>query len=159
MIALVQRVLEASVTIDGEETARIGDGMLALVGVERDDTEAEPGRLAERLLRLRMFADARGRMNLDLVATGGALLLVPQFTLAADTRRGHRPGFSTAADPERARALFDTLRGLVAARVDEVGTGTFGAHMRVASVNDGPVTFSLRCAPPAGGAGDRIDDR
>ena len=155
MIALVQRVLEASVTIDGKRTAHIGDGVLALVGVEREDTEAEAARLAERLLRFRMFADARDRMNLDVVAVGGAVLLVPQFTLAADTRRGHRPGFSTAAEPERARALFEALRETVAAGVDEVATGSFGAHMRVSSVNDGPVTFSLRCAPSVGDATGR----
>ena len=102
MIALVQRVLEASVTIDAAETARIGPGILALVGVERDDTEREAERLAERLLAFRIFADEEGRMNLDVVAAGGAVLLVPQFTLAADTRRGRRPGFSTAAEPESA---------------------------------------------------------
>ena len=148
MIALVQRVLEASVTIDALETARIGPGVLALVGVERDDGEAQATRLAERLLGLRMFSDGAGRMNLDVVAADGALLLVPQFTLAADTRRGRRPGFSTAAGPERATALFERFHRALAAAVPETRTGTFGAHMRVASVNDGPVTFRLRCAAP-----------
>jgi len=147
VIALVQRVLEASVTIDGIETARIGGGTLALVGVERDDTEAEAARLAERLLAFRMFADEAGRMNLDVVAAGGGLLLVPQFTLAADTRRGRRPGFSTAAEPGRARALFEHFHGQLGGRVTLVRTGTFGAHMRIGSINDGPVTFRLRSAP------------
>lgn len=146
MIALVQRVLEASVTIDGAETARIGHGTLALVGVERDDSADEAARLAGRLIALRMFADAEGRMNLDLVAAAGALLLVPQFTLAADTRRGRRPGFSTAAEPARASELFDLFHEHVRGRVAEVRAGTFGAHMQIASINDGPVTFRLRSA-------------
>ena len=137
-------MLHASVTIEGVETARIGPGTLALVGVERDDAEADAKRLATRLLGFRMFGDAAGRMNLDVVAAGGALLLVPQFTLAADTRRGRRPGFSTAAEPERASALFDVFRARLAETVPETRTGTFGAHMQVASVNDGPVTFRLR---------------
>ena len=152
MIALVQRVLEASVTIDGRETARIGAGVLALVGVERDDAASDAERLAARLTGFRMFADAAGRMNLDVLAAGGAALLVPQFTLAADTRRGRRPGFSTAAPPERAEALFALLHAHVAAAVERTRTGTFGAHMRVASINDGPVTFSLRSEPAGGPA-------
>lgn len=154
MIALVQRVLQASVAIEGVETARIGHGILALVGVERDDGTEEAVRLAERLLAFRMFADAAGRMNLDLREAGGALLLVPQFTLAADTRRGRRPGFSTAAEPARATALFDAFHAHLAARLDEVRTGSFGAHMHIGSVNDGPVTFHLRVAPAGGSSGD-----
>ena len=154
MIALIQRVLEASVAIDGVETARIARGTLALVGVEREDTETEATRLAERLLAFRMFGDADGRMNLDVVAAGGALLLVPQFTLAADTRKGRRPGFSTAAEPERARALFDVFHEALDGRVAEVRTGTFGAHMLIGSVNDGPVTFRLRVA--AAGSPDAL---
>jgi len=146
LIALVQRVLWASVTIEGVETARTGPGTLALVGVERDDVEEDADRLATRLLGFRMFADAAGRMNLDLVAAGGSLLLVPQFTLAADTRRGRRPGFSTAAEPERAEALFEHFRARLAETVPETRAGTFGAHMQIASVNDGPVTFQLRSA-------------
>ena len=154
MIALLQRVREASVTVDGVETARIGPGTLALVGVEREDTEAEAERLAARLLGFRMFGDAEGRMNLDLVAAGGALLLVPQFTLAADTRRGRPPGFSTAAEPARARALFARFHARLAETVAETRTGTFGAHMLIGSVNDGPVTFRLRSA--AAGSADEL---
>ena len=153
MIALLQRVLEASVTIEGRETARIGGGLLALVGVERDDGAREAERLAERVLGYRVFADAEGRMNLDVRAAGGAALLVPQFTLAADTSRGRRPGFSTAAPPERANALFERFRARVAQDLADTATGSFGADMRIALVNDGPVTFSLRCAPGVRDAG------
>lgn len=144
VIALIQRVLRASVTIDDIETARIDAGLLALIGVERDDTAVAAERLAERILGYRIFADAAGRMNLDLVASGGDLLLVPQFTLAADTRSGRRPGFSSAAEPAQAEVLFDVLTARCRESLADARTGRFGAHMQIASVNDGPVTFHLR---------------
>ena len=144
MIALLQRVTEASVSVADETIAAIGRGMLALVAVEKGDGAAEAERMAERLLRFRMFGDSEGRMNLDLGAAGGDLLLVPQFTLAADTDSGHRPSFSGSADPGVARALFDELCESVRHRGQKVATGRFGANMQVALVNDGPVTFQLR---------------
>lgn len=148
MIALLQRVTEASVSVDGQRIAAIGRGVLALVAVERGDGEAEVERMAERLVRFRLFADGRGRMNLDLAAAGAELLLVPQFTLAADTDSGHRPSFSGSAPPEAARRLFEALAAAVAKRGQAAATGRFGATMQVALVNDGPVTFSLRVTPP-----------
>lgn len=143
MIGLLQRVREASVSVDGERVAAIGGGLLVLVGVQPDDSEASAARLLERLLGYRVFADGEGRMNRSLRDTGGGLLLVPQFTLAADTRSGTRPGFSTAAPPPLARALFARLVELARAAHAEVGSGRFGADMQVALVNDGPVTFWL----------------
>lgn len=152
MIGLLQRVTCADVTVDGECIARIGRGLMVLVGVERGDTPAAANRLAERLLNYRVFPDAEGRMNLNVVEAGGGLLLVPQFTLAADTTRGNRPGFSEAAEPELGRQLFERLAQTAAAGPVPVATGRFGADMRVGLVNDGPVTFWLRVAPePAGG--------
>ncbi len=144
MIALIQRVLEASVTVGEETTGRIGPGILALVAVEQADTEAQAARLAERVLGYRVFEDASGRMNLALADTGGGLLLVPQFTLAADTRKGMRASFTPAADPARGRTLFEAMVEAARSRHPDVETGRFGAHMRVALVNDGPVTFWLR---------------
>ncbi|KAB8194965.1 D-tyrosyl-tRNA(Tyr) deacylase [Lysobacter maris] len=145
MLALIQRVTEASVKVEGETVGAIGPGLLALVGVEPDDGEAQVRRIAERLLNYRVFADADGRMNLGLAQTGGGLLLVSQFTLAADTRSGLRPGFSTAAAPAEAERIFS---GLVAICREKhpggVETGRFGAHMEVSLVNDGPVTFLLK---------------
>ncbi|MGB5133055.1 MAG: D-aminoacyl-tRNA deacylase [Steroidobacteraceae bacterium] len=149
MIGLLQRVTEARVTIDGREIARIGPGLLVLVAVERDDTAAEGERLLDRLLNYRVFADAEGRMNLSVTDTGGGLLLVPQFTLAADTKKGLRPGFSTAAPPEEGRRLFEALLGLARQRFPAVQAGQFGAHMQVSLVNDGPVTFWIQ-APRQG---------
>jgi D-tyrosyl-tRNA(Tyr) deacylase len=143
MIALLQRVLEASVTVDGERIAAIGPGLLVLAAVQPGDDEARIARMAERLLAYRVFADADGKMNRSLADTGGGLLLVSQFTLAADTRSGLRPGFSTAASPEAARVGFDRLVDFCRQRVPGVETGRFGAHMQVALVNDGPVTFRL----------------
>jgi D-aminoacyl-tRNA deacylase len=147
VIALLQRVAEARVAVSGEDVARIGRGVLALVGVERGDSQREAERLAERVLGYRMFADAQGRMNLALAEVGGAMLAVPQFTLAADTRSGTRPGFSTAAAPEEGRALFDDFVRACRARQAEVACGRFGADMRVSLVNDGPVTFWLQVSP------------
>lgn len=148
MIALLQRVSEASVTVDGARIAEIGRGVVALVAVEHGDSLAEAERLAERLLAFRLFADAEGRMNLDIGAAGGDLLLVPQFTLAADTDSGNRPSFSGSAPPEEARRLFDAMAEAVRARGQAAATGRFGATMQMALINDGPVTFSLRVKPP-----------
>jgi len=143
MIALIQRVAEASVRIDGRLTAEIGPGLLALIGVVRGDDAARAGRLLQRVLDLRVFADAAGRMNLSLRQRAGSLLLVPQFTLAADTDSGNRPGFSGAAPSAEAAALFDYVVSLARASQPEVAAGVFGAHMQVSLVNDGPVTFWL----------------
>jgi D-tyrosyl-tRNA(Tyr) deacylase len=140
-------VTEACVTVGGELVGRIGPGLLVLVAVERDDGEREGDRLLERLLAYRVFDDGAGRMNLSLRDTGGGLLLVPQFTLAADTRKGTRASFTPAAPPEAGRPLFEALvRSAVAAHAP-VAAGRFGASMRVALVNDGPVTFWLHVAP------------
>jgi D-aminoacyl-tRNA deacylase len=144
MIGLLQRVLNARVDIDGQQVASIGPGLLVLVGVRPTDDEAAAFRLLARLLQYRVFADPAGKMNLNLAQTqGGALLLVPQFTLAADTHKGLRPGFSTAAPPEQGRRLFDTLVQAARAQHPRVETGVFGAHMQVSLTNDGPVTFWL----------------
>lgn len=145
MLALIQRVTEASVRVDGEVIGAVGPGLLALVGVEPGDGDAQVARMAERLLGYRVFADEAGRMNRGLFDTGAGLLLVSQFTLAADTRSGMRPGFSTAAAPELAEPVFNRLVATCRSRhVGAVETGRFGAHMVVSLVNDGPVTFLLR---------------
>ena len=144
MIALIQRVTEARVQVAGETVAAIGRGILALVAVERGDGDAEAARLVERVLGYRIFADADGRMNRSLVEVGGALLAVSQFTLAADTHKGTRPGFSSAAPPEEGRRLFEHFVALARARLACVETGRFGAQMEVGLVNDGPVTFWLQ---------------
>ena len=143
MIGLLQRVLEASVDVDGERVACIGPGLVVLVGVRPTDDEASTMRLLDRLLQYRVFSDQGGKMNLSLTETGGGLLLVPQFTLAADTQKGLRPGFSTAAPPAQGRLLFDVLVGAARKRHETVETGVFGAHMRVSLTNDGPVTIWL----------------
>ena len=143
MIALIQRVTEASVQVDGHVTGQIGAGLLALIGVVRGDDTAAAERLLQRVLDYRVFADAAGRMNLSLRQRGGALLLVPQFTLAADTDGGNRPGFSGAAQPAQAAALFDYVVTFARASHREVACGLFGAHMQVSLINDGPVTFWL----------------
>jgi D-tyrosyl-tRNA(Tyr) deacylase len=143
MIALLQRVTEARVEVAGQVRGEIGPGLLVLVGMRPDDDGARGSRLLTRLLDYRVFADEAGRMNRSLRDTGGGLLLVPQFTLAADTRSGNRPGFSTAAPPDLARALFDDLLRQARALHQDDASGEFGAHMRVQLVNDGPVTFWL----------------
>ena len=143
MIGLLQRVTEASVDVAAKRVASIGPGLLVLVGVRPTDDEASTLRLLGRLLQFRVFADKAGKMNLSLAQTQGDLLLVPQFTLAADTHQGLRPGFSTAAPPEQGRQLFDTVVAAARARHPRVETGVFGAHMRVSLTNDGPVTFWL----------------
>ena len=151
MIGLLQRVAEARVDVGAECVGSIGRGLAVLVGVERGDGPAQAERLLERLLGYRVFPDEEGRMNLSLADIGGGLLLVPQFTLAADTRKGMRPGFSTAAAPEEGERLFDGLVSAARSRHARVETGRFGAHMRVSLVNDGPVTFWLRAAPAGDG--------
>jgi D-tyrosyl-tRNA(Tyr) deacylase len=147
MIALLQRVTHAHVAVAGRDIGHIGPGILVLVGVEKADTSAQVQRLLERVLAYRVFADADGKMNLSLSQAGGGLLLVPQFTLAADTRRGNRPGFSTAAAPELGRELFDLFVELARKQHSTVATGEFGADMQVSLCNDGPVTFWLQVAP------------
>lgn len=143
MIALIQRVSRADVRVGERLTGAVGRGVLALIGVSRGDDEASADRLLERVLTYRIFPDADGRMNLSLAETQGGLLLVPQFTLAADTRKGTRAGFSTAAAPEDARRLFDHLLHQARARYATVAAGEFGADMQVTLTNDGPVTFWL----------------
>jgi D-aminoacyl-tRNA deacylase len=143
MIALIQRVSEAQVRVEGETVAAIGRGILALIGVRRSDTETAAARLLERVLSYRIFPDDAGRMNRSLREIGGGLLLVPQFTLAADTHKGTRAGFSSGAEPEEARRLFAQLLEHARNAYAPVSAGVFGAHMQVALVNDGPVTFWL----------------
>jgi D-tyrosyl-tRNA(Tyr) deacylase len=143
MIALIQRVRQAHVEVDGMTVGAIDAGLLAFIAVQPGDGEAETGRLLERLLGYRIFADDEGRMNRSLAETGGGLLLVSQFTLAADTKKGMRPGFSTAAAPEEAERWFARLVELARTRHSRVEIGRFGAHMNVHLVNDGPVTFWL----------------
>jgi D-aminoacyl-tRNA deacylase len=147
LIALIQRAERASVTVDGETAGEIGAGLCTLVCAEPGDTEAGVGRLLDRLLTFRVFGDGAGRMNLSVTDVAGGLLLVPQFTLAADTSRGTRPSFSSAAPPELARRLFDHLLAEATRRHAPVAAGRFGAHMKVSLVNDGPVTFWLRSPP------------
>ena len=149
MIGLLQRVTSAQVSVGGETIAAIETGLLVLVGVERGDTEAQADRLAERLLNYRVFADSEQKMNLCVTDIDGEVLLVPQFTLAADTTRGNRPGFSTAAKPAIGERLFEHLVAAMRQRHAAVQTGSFGADMQVSLCNDGPVTFRLR-AEPAG---------
>jgi D-tyrosyl-tRNA(Tyr) deacylase len=149
MIALLQRVTRASVSVGGQEVGAIQRGLLALLGVERGDGESQADRLLERLLAYRVFADSEGRMNLDLKAVQGGLLLVPQFTLAADTRKGNRPSFTPAAPPEEGARLFAYIGERAAASHRPVAYGVFGADMQVALVNDGPVTFWLSVPPDA----------
>lgn len=143
MIALLQRVSHAEVTVDGKLVGAIGPGLLVLVGVRPTDDEVSAKRLVARLLRYRVFPDQAGKMNLDLTQVGGQLLLVPQFTLAADTAKGLRPGFSTAAPPEQGRRLFDVLVQAARDELGKVQSGVFGAHMQVSLTNDGPVTIWL----------------
>jgi D-tyrosyl-tRNA(Tyr) deacylase len=143
MIALIQRVARSDVRVDGQTVGGIDRGVLALIGVRRGDDVATADRLLERLLSYRVFPDGQGKMNLSLRDTQGGLLLVPQFTLAADTHKGTRAGFSTAAPPEEAQQLFTYLLERARAAHATVASGIFGAHMQVSLVNDGPVTFWL----------------
>ncbi len=143
MIGLLQRVTEASVTIEGRVVGEIGRGLLVFVAVHRDDTEADVTRLAERVLTYRLFPDSEGRMNRSLLDEGLALLAVPQFTLAADTKKGTRASYTRAAEPAKGRDYFEQFVATCEARLVGVCTGDFGADMKVALVNDGPVTFWL----------------
>lgn len=143
MIGLLQRVTEARVTVGEETVAAIGPGLLVLVAVERGDSDADAARLAERLLTYRVFPDDAGRMNRSVSKLGLGLLLVPQFTLAADTRKGTRASFTKAAPPEEGRRLFEQVLAACRERLPAVESGQFGAAMQVALVNDGPVTFWL----------------
>ena len=143
MIGLLQRVSQASVIVEGETVGAIGRGLLVLVGVERSDDEAKADRLLERLLGYRVFPDGDGKMNLSVQDIGGGLLLVPQFTLAADTAKGMRPSFTPAAAPEVARQLFEYLATVAARQHHPVQAGRFAADMQVTLTNDGPVTFWL----------------
>lgn len=147
MIALLQRVTEARIAVEQEIVADIGSGLAVLVGIERGDAEPQAARLLQRLLNYRVFADPRGQMNLSLSDTGGGLLLIPQFTLAANTRKGTRPSFTPAAPPARGKQLFDYLADQARALYPETATGRFGAHMQVTLTNDGPVTLTLRVPP------------
>jgi len=148
MIALLQRVSRASVEVAGEEIAAIRSGLLVLLGVQRGDSEHEADRLLQRVLGYRIFPDTKGRMNLSIRDSGGDLLLVPQFTLAADTRQGMRPGFTSAAEPAEGERLFGYFAELAARRHAPVACGAFGADMQVALVNDGPATFWLEVNSP-----------
>lgn len=143
MIGLLQRVSHAEVSVGGEIIGRIGRGLLVLVAVQRNDAERDIGRLAERILGYRVFPDTAGRMNSSLRDESGGLLLVPQFTLAADTRKGTRASFTKAASPEKAALYFDKLVDICRRELATVETGSFGADMQVSLTNDGPVTFWL----------------
>ena len=143
MIALLQRVSAASVSVGGQRITGIGPGLLALVGVVKADGDSDAHRLVERILGYRIFSDQNGRMNRNVLEVQGSVLLVPQFTLAADTRKGMRPSFSSAAEPEKGSALFDAVVDIMRRQTSHVQCGRFGADMQVELVNDGPVTFWL----------------
>ena len=147
VIGLLQRVERAAVEVDGETVGEIGPGLLVLLGVARGDGKGEADRLLERIATYRIFDDAEGRMNVSLVDSGGALLVVSQFTLAADTHKGTRPGFSTAAAPADGERLYDHFVAAARRRIGAVATGRFGARMKVTLINDGPVTFWLEVTP------------
>ena len=149
MIALIQRVTHAEVVVAGETVGHVEQGLLAFIGVQRGDGDKQAARLLERLLDYRVFADADGRMNLSLREVNGGLLLVPQFTLAADTHKGTRPSFTPAAPPDTGRALFQQLLELARDAHAPVASGRFGADMQVSLTNDGPVTFWLEVPPTA----------
>ncbi len=144
MIALIQRVTRASVTVDQETTGEIGAGLLVLLGVEKEDNQQKADRLCERVLGYRIFSDEQGKMNLNVRQAGGRVLVVSQFTLAADTERGMRPGFSRGAAPQQAEALYDYFVERCRSQGVEAATGRFAADMQVSLVNDGPVTFWLQ---------------
>ena len=150
MISVLQRVRQARVEVEGKVVGQIGAGLVVLVCAERGDTEAEAARLLAKVLRLRIFSDGAGKMNLSVQDTGGGLLLVSQFTLAADTTGGNRPSFTPAAAPDEGRRLYDYLVAQARASHPQVATGQFAADMQVHLVNDGPVTIPLRVAPAAG---------
>ncbi|MCW8826821.1 MAG: D-aminoacyl-tRNA deacylase [Gammaproteobacteria bacterium] len=147
MIALIQRVTRASVTVDKQTVGEIDQGILALIGVERDDTASSAERLLERIVSYRIFEDNSGKMNVSLADIKGGLLLVPQFTLAADTNSGKRPSFSSAAPPAEGERQFDVMVAKARETFPNVATGIFGTDMQVSLVNDGPVTFWLQVKP------------
>jgi len=149
MIALIQRVSQASVVVDDKTIAAIGRGILALIGIQSGDSEKQADRLLQRILSYRIFPDQAGKMNLDMAQAGGSLLLVPQFTLAADTNRGNRPSFTPAAPPDEGQRLFRYLVMLAGREPGGAQAGEFGADMKVQLVNDGPVTFWLQVPPTA----------
>jgi len=151
MKAVIQRVSEARVEVDGRRVGAIGPGLLVLVCAMRGDTEAEAERLLAKLLKLRIFSDEQGRMNRSVQDTQGGLLIVSQFTLAADTAGGNRPSFSTAAAPDEGRRLYEHLLARACALHPQVASGEFAAHMQVHLINDGPVTIPMEIAPAAGG--------
>jgi D-tyrosyl-tRNA(Tyr) deacylase len=144
MISIIQRVITAKVTVNNQDIGKIATGIMALVAVEKEDTQKDVERLLERILNYRIFADDNDRMNLSLRDINGGLLLVPQFTLAADTRKGNRPGFISAAPPEKGQQLFGYLQDLATTTYPNVQFGQFGADMQVSLINNGPVTFTLR---------------
>ena len=148
MIALIQRVSEASVSVKGKTVVSIGKGLLVLLGMEKNDSTQEADRIAEKLLRCRVFEDDNGRLNLDVSAINGEVLVVPNFTLAADTKKGNRPGFSTALEANKAEPLFDYLIKQLERNHPLIKQGVFGANMQVKLVNDGPVTISLKAHNP-----------
>jgi len=143
MIAVAQRVSESSVTVDGEKVGAIGPGLMVLLGVARTDTEQDADYLADKIVHLRIFEDEAGKMNRSLLESGGAMLVVSQFTLLGDCRKGRRPSFAGAAPPEKAEALYDRFAGQVRSKGVTVATGRFRALMKVALVNDGPVTLMV----------------
>ena len=147
MIAVVQRVTEAAVRVRGQVVGQIGPGLLVLVCAEPPDTEVQATKLVDKLLKLRLFADAAGKMNRSVVDVAGGLLIVSQFTLAADVSAGNRPSFTGAAGPEQGRSLYDTVLRIARERHPAVAAGEFGADMQVALVNDGPVTIPLHVRP------------
>jgi len=148
MIALIQRVSEASVSVKGKTVVSIGKGLLVLLGMEKNDSTQEADRIAEKLLRCRVFEDDNGRLNLDVSAINGEVLVVPNFTLAADTKKGNRPGFSTALEANKAEPLFDYLIQQLERNHPLIKQGVFGANMQVNLVNDGPLTISLKAHNP-----------
>jgi len=148
MIALIQRVNEASVSIQGNTIVDIGKGLVVLLGIEKQDTELEANKLVDKVLRCRIFEDSKGNLNLDVVTAKGAVLVVPNFTLAADTSSGNRPGFSTAMEPDKAELLFNHFLATMKAKHAEVKVGVFGEDMQVSLINDGPITISLKTKNP-----------
>ena len=148
MIALIQRVSKASVSVKGKAVVSIGKGLLVLLGLEKNDSTQEADRLAEKLLHCRIFDDDKGRLNLDVSAINGEVLVVPNFTLAADTAKGNRPGFSNALEPNKAEPLFEYFIQQLERNYPPIKQGIFGANMQVNLVNDGPVTISLKAHNP-----------
>ncbi len=144
MISIIQRVSQSRVSVDNTVIGQINQGIMALLAVEKEDSQQQADRLLERILNYRIFADADGKMNLSLRDIQGGLLLVPQFTLAADTHKGNRPSFASAAAPEKGRELFDYVRQRASEIYPSVEFGQFGADMQVSLINDGPVTFTLK---------------